>query len=152
MIRRAGFTLIEIIIVVAIIALASVATAPLGINFYQSQNITGIQSGLVEVLGRARSQSATQLNDSQYSLYMATSTSLSYTLFKGSDWATHVTTLDEPYQVPSGTTITFPGASTYIRFAKHTGLPTVATGTIRISRDGLVRTITLDDFGNVSTP
>ncbi len=156
-IHRSGFTIIEMIIVIAVISVVSLVTAPLGIQFYNSQTITGIQGQLGDSLTRARSQSATQKNDSAYGLCLNNvfgsngTTTSSYTLYAGNDGAacsSHNTVADDQYQLLSGTYITFPTSTNEIGFAKHTGTPT-ATGTISIVWNGLTKTLTLDNLGTV---
>lgn len=152
-----GFTLLELIMVVAIVAVIAFVTTPLTIQFYQTQTLNGVQNQLLEVLGRARNKSVAQLNDSAFGVYLAASTSLTYTLFQGSTYATRTSLLDEFYDVPPSTTIVFPGNATTILFTKHTGIPVnesggSATGTIVITRGGTTKTITVDEFGNSATP
>jgi prepilin-type N-terminal cleavage/methylation domain-containing protein len=151
--NRSGFTIIEILIVIAVIATVSLVTAPLGLQFYNSQTLVGIQGQLGDTLTRARSQSVVQKNDSAYGVCLnnSGSSTLSYTLYQGasgSACSTHNTINDENYLLLSGTAMTFPASATEINFAKHTGTPT-ATGTISIVWNGLTKTITVDSLGTI---
>ena len=139
------------IIVVAVISVVGILSAPAGIQFYRTQTINGIQTQLADTLQRARSQSVAQKNDSQFGIYLSSSVASQYVLYQGASYATRDATLDEPYQILPSTTIVFPGSNTEIDFTKHTGMPS-ATGTITITRDSLTRTIVIDTYGNVTAP
>ncbi len=152
-----GFTLLEMILVVAIISIVALVSVPLGLNFYEIQMLSSVQTQLAEVLSRARSQSVALYNDDSYGVYMASTTSGQYVLFRGSTWVDRSATYDEPYDLPPETTVVFPATTTAIRFTKRSGLPfnaegSNASGTIRIYRGALMRAVMLDDFGNVSLP
>ena len=153
--KTKGFTIIEMIIVLAVISVVSLVTAPLGLQFFNSQTIDGMQSQLGDTLTRTRSQSVAQKNDSQYGVCLNTSGSstVSYVLYTGaagSPCSSHNATTDEKYALQSGTVVTFPGSSTTpeINFAKHTGLPS-ATGTISVVWNKLTRTLTIDSLGTI---
>ena len=148
-----GFTILEMIMVVAIIALISIVSAPLGLQFSNGQTINGIQGQIGDSLTRARSQAVAQKNDSQFGVCVNITSGFttSFVLYQGASGpacSTHNTPYDETYQVLSNTTITFPGSAAEINFAKHTGTPSV-TGTTTISWNGLTRTVTVDSLGSV---
>ena len=143
-----GFTLLELIIVLAVVALLSFTTAPLGLQFYYSQNINGIRSTLGDTLARARSMSLVQQNDTSYgvALINVPATTTAYVLYQGPTYATRVASADLVTYLVSGVSLTFPGTVTEINFGKHTGTPT-ATGTISVSWNGLTRNLSIDNFG-----
>jgi prepilin-type N-terminal cleavage/methylation domain-containing protein len=151
-----GFTMVEILLVIAMVSLISFVTAPLGIQFYNSQNIDGMQGQLGDILTKARSQAIVQKGDLQYGIYLqhgftpeGVSTTPSFTLYAGPSYALRDTTRDESYLNLADTLITLPTSTTMeINFAKHTGTPS-ATGTISIYWNGLERNILLDDMGTV---
>ena len=150
-----AFTIIEIIIVLAVISVVSLVTAPLGVQFFNSQTITGYQAQLGDALTRARSQSIVQKDDSQYGVCLIStggaSTTASYTLYQGAagtECSAHNGAADELYPVLGDMTITFPASSTEINFAKHTGTPT-ATGTISMTWNNYTKTLTIDNFGSI---
>ena len=148
-----GFTILEIIIVIAMISLVATVTAPLGIQFYNSQTLNSVESQIGDSLTRARSQSMVQKNDSQFGMCLNTAGGFttSFVLYQGiagSACSTHTTINDEQYPILGNTTVTFPGGVTEINFAKHTGLPS-ATGTISVAWNGLTKTLTIDSLGTV---
>jgi prepilin-type N-terminal cleavage/methylation domain-containing protein len=148
---RGGFTILELIIVVAVIALISFVSAPLGLQFYNSQMIDGVQSQLGDSLTRARSRSIVQEGDSQYGVCLVNvpATTTSYILYQGTSCPGTLGGFDEVYPLINGVAVTFPASVTDINFAKHTGTPS-ATGTISINWNSLTRTITVDDFGTIT--
>ncbi|MEI6396900.1 MAG: prepilin-type N-terminal cleavage/methylation domain-containing protein [Candidatus Taylorbacteria bacterium] len=150
-----GFTIIEMIIVLAVISVVSMVTAPLGLQFFNGQTIAGMQGQLGDTFTRARSQSIAQKDDSSYGVCLNTtaSSTTSYVLYTGgvgSACSSHNTATDELYAVQAGTLITFPGSTTIpeINFAKHTGTPT-ATGTISVVWNGFTKTLTIDSLGTI---
>lgn len=141
-----GFSLFELLLVIAMIAIVAGVSMPYGLSYFRTQTLNSIESQMADVLDKARNQSVVQKDDAQYGVYMQASSSLKYYLFKGSSYTAQPT--DEPYDVPPDTTIVFPGSLQTILFSKHTGMPS-ATGTITISRDSMSRTIIIDSFGNL---
>ncbi len=148
--KENGFTVLEIIIVVAVISLISFVSAPLGIQFYNSQTIVGIQGQLNDSLTRARSQAIVQKDDSSYGICLINvpATTTSYILYKGTTCATRTVSADENYPLIAGVNISFPNIVTDINFAKHTGTPS-ATGTISIVWNDLTKTLSLDNLGTI---
>ena len=151
-----GFTLFEVILVVAIVSIIAGFTTSLGINVYNTSVFSGTRSQMADTLVRARANALVQKNDSSHGIYMSASDSPEYVLFQGADYDNRATEMDEIIALPESTTVTFPagfmtGDTATVLFSKRTGLPN-ATGTITISREGLVKTIIINDFGFLSTP
>jgi prepilin-type N-terminal cleavage/methylation domain-containing protein len=149
-----GFTIIEVVIVLAVIAVVSIVSLPMGIQFFNGQNIESIQSQFADTLNRARSQSMSQKGDAQYGVCIINSApyTSSYVLFMGTYSACSTLALageNEVYPLLDGIQIEYPDPLIdNISFAKHTGLPS-ATGTIAISWNGIQRTISIDSFGTI---
>lgn len=156
--RNRGFTILEMIIVVAIIAVVSLVTAPLGIQFYNTQLVNSLEGQLGDTLTRARSQSVVQKGDSQYGVCLNSSSGYtpSFVLYQGATGtpcASHNTSYDENYPILSSALLTFPSSTPptgipEINFSKHTGTPS-ATGTITIVWNGITKTMTVDNLGTV---
>jgi len=165
---KKGFTLMEVIIVLAIVAFVGLLSAPFGIQFYNNQLISSMQSSFSDVLNGARNQSMLQRGDMAYGIYInnipATTTSFIFfginsvnptgDNYPGSEESTHV-----DYPVLEGMTITLPdseeASSTEIIFTKRTGVPifnatTTSEGTIYIRWNGLERQILINSFGMIS--
>ena len=148
-----GFTIIEIVIVLAVIAMVSIVSLPMGIQFFNGQNIESVQSQLADTLNRARSQSMAQKGDAQYGVCIINSTpyTSSYVLFKGTYTACSSMSANgenEVYPLLDGILIEFPLAVDNISFAKHTGVPSW-NGSSTIYWNGLQRTISVDTFGTI---
>jgi len=152
--KKAGFTMMEFLLVVGIIAILSYMTVPLGINFYRSQVVETARTNLLEVLGKARQNAVLMKGDSRYGVLVDTMNgSLStYTLYKGNSFGSKDDDFDEVYTQPPGITISAVGTSNLtsgdINFNKLSGT-TNATGTITITHSGgEARAIIIDIFGN----
>lgn len=165
---RNGFTIMEVIIVVAIIAFVGILSAPFGIQFYNNQMINSVQSSFVDTLNRARSQSAFQKGDLYYGIYINNipATTTSFIFFgtadvdpMGDNFSSSDESIQDEYLALEGMTITLPGSedasSTEIIFSKHTGTPifnatTSSSGTIYIRWNDLERQILINSFGMIS--
>ncbi len=153
---KKGFTLFEVILVVAIVSIVVGFTTSLGINVYNSSVFAGTRSQMADTLVRARANAIVQKNDRSHGIYMSTSSAPHYVLFEGDDYANRAQEADEIINLPSDTYVVFSagfmnGDEATVLFSKRTGLPN-ATGTITLYRQGLSRSIIINDFGFLSTP
>jgi prepilin-type N-terminal cleavage/methylation domain-containing protein len=142
---KRGFSLLELLLVIAIAAGIFAFSTPFTLNFYRTQLVDEAQSNLIDALGRARHDAVLQKNDSNFGVHIVAG---SYTIFQGNSYAEEGrdTTQDEVFPVADN--ITFTGLSDII-FSKLTGSPN-ATGTINIALDTLSRKILVDDSGGLS--
>jgi prepilin-type N-terminal cleavage/methylation domain-containing protein len=130
MFKNKGFSLIELLLVVAIAAGIFAFSAPFGMNFYRTQLLGDVQSNLIDALQRARHNAVLQKNDSNFGVKLSDINN-NYVLFQTPDltYSNRVQSQDEVFTVARGITLTT-GLSDVI-FSKMTGLPN-ATGTINI--------------------
>lgn len=136
--------MMELILVIAIMGILATIVVPVGISYYKRSLVDDARDQAREILRKARSQSVLQKNDSRYGVSFWGHT---ITLFSGVS-STSNPSLNEDYVVVDR--ISFSGTLVNpVYFAKRTGLPN-ATGTVVISDGETSRTITMDDFGNVS--
>ena len=153
-----GFTLLELLLVIGILAIMSYLAVPISFTFYRSQVVDGARSELLEVLSRARHNAVLQEYDSRYGVYISPSPlnggALStYTLYQGNSSTTRNQTYDEVYTETPNLTITATGSTALvagdINFSKLVGT-TTATGTITIQYNGATesRSVVIDSFGN----
>jgi len=142
---KRGFSLLELVFVVTIVAMVFVFSTPFTMNFYRTQLISDVQSNLIDALQRARHNAVLQKNDSNFGVHIVAG---SYTLFQTPDltYASHVSNQDEIFPVVNS--ISF-GGPTDIIFSKLTGIPS-ATGTIAIIYNIIVKGITVDSSGVIS--
>jgi hypothetical protein len=130
MFKNKGFSLIELLLIVAITAGIFAFSAPFGMNFYRTKLLGDTQSNLIDALQRARHNAVLQKNDSNFGVKLSDINN-NYVLFQTPDltYSNRVQSQDEVFTVARGITLTT-GLSDVI-FSKMTGLPN-ATGTINI--------------------
>lgn len=153
--------MIELLIVIALMAILSTLAVPVSIKFYRTQLVSEAQGTLVDVLTRARQNAVLQKYDSRYGVWIedldSPGTLETFTLYKGAsfDEVGRDDDYDEVYPQLEGLLISVDGTSDLdsgdINFAKLTG-ETSATGTITITHasGGESRSLTIDDFGTVN--
>lgn len=132
--NRSAFTLIELIITMAIIAiLAGVGFISI-FNYKQRQGLSSTTQEIIEVLRNAQNRSLSQESSTRWGVYFnnpASGTDF-YELFQGASYATatsvskSVLASNIQFDIPAS------GSSSTIIFSPITGLPNVAT-TIKIS-------------------
>jgi prepilin-type N-terminal cleavage/methylation domain-containing protein len=143
--REAGFSLIELLLCVAIIGLLTGMTLPLYQSYQNSNDVDLDTQSVAAMLRRAELYARTMNGDNSWGVKVQSG---SATLFKGASYATRDTTVDETDALPS--VITFSGTLSEVVFTKFTATPS-ATGTIILTHtaNNDVRTITLNAKGMV---
>lgn len=126
-----GFALVEILIVIGIAGALVALTIPMGIGFYQGQQLDTAIEEIVQALRRAQFKAMSMQDDSAWGVYFETG---QYRLE------------DEIFVLNSNIEIT--GINQVI-FSKLEGLPSYA-GDINISNDKELQTITINAQGVVS--
>lgn len=126
-----GFTLIEILVVIAVAGILLFLTLPMGINFYRTQQLDTTVSEVIQTLRRAQSKAMAVDGDQPWTVY-----------FESGQYRLE----DEIFDILDD--ITFGGLSS-VTFSKLTGLPT-STGNITITLDGEVETISINSVGRVN--
>ena len=147
MFKNKGFSLLELLLVVAMMAAVFAFSAPFTINFYRTQLVDEVQSNLIDALQIARHNAVLQKNDSNFGVHIDGDLH-QYVIFQTPDltYDSHVLEQDEVFPIID--TITFTGLTDVV-FSKLTGSPN-ATGTINIAFNNLSKGILLDDFGSLS--
>ncbi len=157
-----GFTLIELVIVVAILAVLSSALITDFVLWTKKTDVNTASQEFANVLRLAKNKALSSENNSQYGVYLNTLNSPSqYILFKGATYATRDSASDNIYSLPKNVEffgISFGGGSE-IDFNKLSGtsqqsgsvavrskLDTNQSKTIYISSSGVV------SFSLVSSP
>ncbi len=142
--RARGFTLIELIMVVAILVILLATSSSLMSRFFVSAQREDLTTQLTQSLRQARSNASSRRGASEYGVYITSST---FTLYRGSNYASRNQTYDLMTTVePSMTLFTsYPGND--IQFSRGSGHPQSA-GTITVDHvTGGITTITINAFG-----
>lgn len=143
--KKAGFTLMEMLLVIALIGLLGAITIP----FYQSMQINvqrqAVGNELIANLHRAKLKAIAAVDDNSWGINIDENNQI--IIFKGSNFEARDQNFDETITVPNN--IIIEGAARQVIFNKFTGLPS-ATGTI-VLRDttGQSQNITITSQGTV---
>ena len=140
---KSGFTLIELIIVIAISIFLVAIFFPIGLNFYQIQVLNGGTDSIVWLLKQAQSSAISQKNDSAFGLYLAQNQAI---LFQGNNYQGREASQDINVAIPLSVRI---AGLQEIDFAKKTGLP-AQTGSIFLSLAGRSEEIQINSIGLIS--
>jgi prepilin-type N-terminal cleavage/methylation domain-containing protein len=139
---RKGFTLIELILVVALVALIGSVAGLLYSNIYLRNAASNAQDELVFSLRKAQMYSMMGRQGSNWGVAIGGN----IVLYSGNSYASRNTAFDESYAVPN--TVAIIGANE-INFARLTGYPNV-TSTITIASPGRTYTVQIQPQGIVS--
>lgn len=137
-----GFTMLELLLVIAAAILIATFTIPVGIRFFQTQSLDEAASGILETLRRAQNQAAFQKNDSAFGVKFLSG---SYVLFQGGSYAGRTQSEDENFTL-SGS-ITTSGIDEVV-FAKLTGIPNT-TGALTITSGDDTQTLNINAQGKI---
>jgi prepilin-type N-terminal cleavage/methylation domain-containing protein len=135
-----GFSLVELLLVIALMGIVSIAAFPLSVSLYNLQVLNDTKSSLLATLRQAHVSALTQKNDTDHGVKLLPD---SYVLFEGSSYATRNEAAD--HVISFAPTVTATGADEIV-FTKFTGLPT-ATGTVTIEAGEESRVILVRESG-----
>lgn len=112
-----GFTLIEIVLVMALMFLVGVPSYFIGVSFYQTQVLNETSQGLLSSLRQAQLYASTDNHDSAFGVYIEEG---SYIFFEGNSYISRVESEDVVAVIPASVTITAPDE---IIFSRLEGSP-----------------------------
>lgn len=139
-----GFTLLELILSIAVIALVAGVALPVSRSFQVRNDLDIAATTAAQTLRRAQALAQGMDGDTSWGMRVAAG---SITLFRGASYAARDANFDEVFDVPM--TIT-PTGTTEIVFAKFTGDPTT-TGTLALtSSDNEVINLVINAKGIIS--
>jgi len=141
--RPKGFTLLEILLSVGIIALISGITAIVYSSFQVKNNIDLAQIVTAHTLRRAQIQAQTGDGDDTWGVYISSTEIIQ---FKGASYATRDSAFDEIYDYPSN--MNRSGLQEVV-FSKVFGKPST-TGTITFTTTNETRNVSVNSMGIVS--
>ena len=139
-----GFTLLEIIIVIAIMVVISAISVSTYTSLRARQAVLKDTDSIVSIMERAKSMSSNRKNDSSYGVKFSSSTAI---LFSGSSFASgnKVSEYDLDVSVKVSS-VSLSSNNTEISFDKITGTPN-ATGTIVVSANSYSKIVTIFGTG-----
>lgn len=137
---RNGFTLIEVLLVLALVSGLASLSLPIGLTFYRNQIVDETGRDVASVLHRARSQAMSQKNDSPFGVELLSG---SYVLFQGTSYALRSALNDEIFSLPTGLSVS---GLAEIVYSKPGGTTTVS-GIITLSSVSTSTTITVNQQG-----
>ncbi|MBI2444722.1 MAG: prepilin-type N-terminal cleavage/methylation domain-containing protein [Candidatus Magasanikbacteria bacterium] len=142
--RARGFSLVELMLTVALIALLAGITLPVYRSYQTNSDRQRVAASLASRLRRAQTLATAVAGDSSWGVAVATGT---ITVFKGVDYANREAAFDEITDLPRQ--LTFSGLSEVV-FARFSGAP-LTTGEIRLtSSDGGAVSLTINSQGMIS--
>ena len=148
--NRRGFTIIETILMVALLAIIVGLASPSFWNFLNKYQVDAMREDLVQLIRLAQSKSMQSEQGSAYSIHFTTGPGGSFILYRGTDFASRNTDYDEVHALPSALSLssTLPDAD--LSFTKTEGA-TTDTGTLTIAWPvgNLSKTIEVNEVGTI---
>jgi prepilin-type N-terminal cleavage/methylation domain-containing protein len=147
--NKKGLTLVELLVVLAIISTLSVGLSPKIINFYNRYSLDADFQDLIQVIRLAETKAMQSEGSSPYSVHFVTGNGGSFTLFRGSNFSGRDSSYDEVHILPTALNLSLSiGSSTDIIFSKYEAT-TTNTGTITLSwPDGnLTKAVSVNSYG-----
>lgn len=140
--KAAGITIVETIIVVAVIAILGATTYPVGIGFLQRNELRNKTNELVAAHRTAQVNSMSGKENTTWGVNVDAS---QITMFKGLTYATRDAAFDQTNDIPSQIIIT----QDEVVFSLITGNPD-STATYVVSSDTDSNTVTVNEVGIVN--
>lgn len=114
-----GFTLVELLLVIALTFIVGVFMFPMGISFYRTQMLNETAEGMQSALRRAQTFALSGKQDSVFGVKLLDS---SYILFRGDTYAERSASDDEVYAFPTAVEV---AGFDEITFEQITGNPSI---------------------------
>ena len=134
-----GFTLIEILLALAILMLLLGITVPVGWNFFTSSAVQSERDTLISLITRARTYAITNKNSAPHGIAISAP---SFTLFQGASYAARAAQFDEPFPRTNSVTITGPSELVVTPLSGDT-----TPGTFTLSLGTTSRTVSINSEG-----
>jgi len=142
--KNKAFTLIEVLLSIALIALLAGISLPLYYTLFSRNNLEVAKNQVAQSLGRASFLSGASVGDTTWGVKVLPG---SIIIFKGASYAGRDVNYDEIYGISSSV---IPSGLSEIIFYKMTGFPVSTGSMILTSTNGETRTITINSKGSVN--
>ncbi len=148
---KKGFTILELIIVVAIVAVLLVMVIPQFSRIKENQVLQSATSDVMSTLSKSRSETISSVNSSEYGVHFQSDKVI---IFKGKTYSAgasdnEVITISTPASISNVTLGGVSSTSGDIYFSRLSGAPS-AVGTVTVSTSSFSKTITISATGSVS--
>ena len=137
-----GFSLVEILIVVAILAFLFVLMVPSGIQFYRTQQLDTVTEEIVQALRKVQLNSMSVKNDSAFGVYFSSG---QYVLFRGNSYLSR--DQEEIFEILND--ISFSGDISEVVFSKLSGDPN-NIGNLILTLNNKTKTININSLGRIN--
>ena len=124
-----GVTLIELLLVIAILAVITAVAVPIGLDFYLSSQLVSETRLLASIFSRARTLAMINNNESSQGVYISPS---EFVLFQGGSYAARETSRDNNFPRAAG--ISIGGPSEFV-FTALSGRAASSTLTLNNGRE-----------------
>lgn len=99
---KTGFSIVELVIVVAVLAVIAMISLPSFVALLKTPQLNNTSEEIINTLKTAQNRTLSSEGNSQYGVYFDTTTSPhQYVLFKGSSYASRISSFDKIYPIPS---------------------------------------------------
>jgi prepilin-type N-terminal cleavage/methylation domain-containing protein len=114
-----GFTLVELMLVMALVLIVGIFTSGVGVSYYRSQVLNETADNLVSSLRHAQGYALSGKDNSAFGVYIHED---SYVMFEGQDYESRVEEEDMVFPISANITMSGP---VEIVFSELTGTPNV---------------------------
>lgn len=139
--NKAGVTIIELLIVLAIVIVLGATTMPMGSSFLERNSLKNKTNELLTSLKVAQINSISGKENSKWGVTVVSNNII---LFKGDSYATRDSEFDRIYTIPTSVSVT----PFEVVFERNTGNPS-NTQLITITNSFDTKTLTVNEVGNV---
>lgn len=141
---KTGFSLVELLIVVAIIVVVSGLGLFVSLDFYKTYALNSERDIVIGILMKARNRATNNFNESRHGIFID---STGYTIFQGTSYALRNTSYDE--LIKRSNSVTATGVSEIV-FEQLTGSLTTGEGDITLSNNVKSINISLNNEGRIN--
>ncbi|MBI1838960.1 MAG: prepilin-type N-terminal cleavage/methylation domain-containing protein [Candidatus Colwellbacteria bacterium] len=139
-----GFSLIELLVVVAIFAVISSLGLAIGLNFYRGYVLNSERNIFVSILTKTRSKAVSNINQSPEGVFI---NSGNYTIFQGSSYASRNQAYDEVISINPSVT---PSGLGEIVFGQLSGSLLTPSGDVNFTNGQRSVTVSVNDEGRIN--
>ncbi len=139
---REGFTILEMLVVLGILAVIFGLGLIVSLDFYRQKILSVERDAVVSVLRRARSEALNNVNQSNHGVYLAGS---NYVIFQGNYYASRNPSFDEIFDKSNGVTV---GGLSEIVFSSLAGGANVS-GTVSLSNGTQILNVSVNSEGRI---